>query len=99
MFAKRTSAVNYREFLTLVKAKTKNVHVKPYIFFDGHAAHTSTLSRLHCEQLFRPLQNVAYTCELNSVETLFSVLKRNLRKLLLLTTEDLTDAKFRVLVQ
>ena len=46
-----------------------------------------------------PLRNVPYSSDLNSIETLWSVVKHNLKKLLLLQETPLTMAQFKQLVR
>lgn len=77
--AKVTNTDTYLEFLKVVKAALPK-GCKPYLLFDGHKAHTATDSMLYVEKHFKPLLGVRYSCEFNSIETLWSNFKLRFHK-------------------
>ena len=56
------------------------VRSKPLLFIDSHPAHVCAESMHELEKNFYCLTNIPYTCELNSIETLWSVAKCNFAK-------------------
>ena len=101
MFGTGTTAVEYQAFLRKCKGKIKTDirQRKCVLLYDGAPAHTGKESTRVCEQYFWPLKNVAHSSELNSIETLWSLVKHNLKKLLLMREEPLTKALFEELVR
>ena len=101
MFGGGTTAREYQQFLKLCKGKIRlDVGAnKCVLLYDGHPAHTGQESMRLCERLFWPLKNVAYSSELNSIESLWSLVKNNLKKLLLMQDAPLTKPRFEQLVR
>ena len=48
--------------------------------FDNHAAHLVPENEQFINDHFEPLRQPAYSCEFNSIETLWSVIKSDFRK-------------------
>ena len=79
-----TNQVEFRQFVRKVKRHQKaTVAGKPLLFVDGHAAHLTPESKKAIEAGFHCVKNVPYTCELNSIETYWSVAKAAFAKLML----------------
>ena len=95
-----TNQVEYREFVRKVKRHQKTtVRGKALFLFDGHPAHRTDQSLKEVRQLFHPVMNVPYTCELNSIETYWSVAKSNFGKLMLMHKGDpITKEQFEAAV-
>ena len=75
--AKSTNQIDFRKFLREVVLAFK-VHVrKPILLFDGATAHTATDSMKLIKRHFQPMKNVAHSSNFNSIETLWSIAKRN----------------------
>ena len=48
---------------------------KPYLILDNHSAHKSVEVMAYIKLYFIPLLMPAYSCEFNSIETLWSLVK------------------------
>lgn len=84
-FGGSTNQVDYRLFLRKIKAHQKTtVRGKPLLLFDGHPAHKTPETMRVVASMFHPVLNVPYSCELNSIESFWSVAKSNFNKLMLM---------------
>ena len=84
-FSNGIKAEKYREFLRKLKCEVReDITTKPVLFYDGLKSHGTATSLNLANALYTPFQNVAHSCDFNSIETLWSHAKRNLSTLLLL---------------
>ena len=61
-------------------------------------AHTANASKRVLDELFTPLWNVPHTSSLNSIESLWSVVKTRLKKLMLSRFQELSKEEFKELI-
>ena len=88
-FADSTNQVDYRLFLRKIKAHQKvTVRGKPLLLFDGHPAHKTKETMRVVASMFHPVLNVPYSCEMNSIESFWSVAKSNFNKLMLMRKDE-----------
>lgn len=69
------------------------------MLIDNAPPHTTKLSIREAQKHFLLLRNVPHSSDFNSVETLWSLQKNNLEKLLLLNKDHLTKESFEQLVE
>ena len=98
MLADSTNYHDYYKFVRLVAGKVPADIRKPLWFFDGHPSHARKDSKTFAAKYFRLIQCVPYTCEFNSVESVWALFKRDIRKRLLLHPEDLDQFTFNEMV-
>ena len=55
---------------------------KAFLLFDGHTAHKATKSKILARRLFHAFSTVPHSSDFNSIETVWSVAKRNFQKLI-----------------
>ena len=53
---------------------------RPYLVFDNHPSHKSNSTIAFIEDYFKPLALPTYSCEFNSIETLWSHIKAIFKK-------------------
>lgn len=100
MKASTTNRHDFHSFLKSVILATKSsMSVKPFLVLDGHSAHFTPENRVLLNQYFVPLRMPAHSCQFNSVETLFAVAKTNLRRLIALEDDQMTQDRFESLVK
>lgn len=99
MLADSTNAQDYKKFVRLVAGKVPPDVRKPLWFFDGHAAHARRESVQYAANYFRLIQSVPYSSEFNSIEYVWGLFKRDVRRKLVLTQGALCQATFNELVR
>lgn len=82
-----TNQVNYRAFIAEVRRSLRPSAEKPFLFFDGHRAHTTRDSMTLVKRYFIPFKSVPHSSNFNSIETVWSVAKRNFQKWMLYEQE------------
>ena len=71
-----TKTDKYQLFLRKVAAKVRHdCKKKPVLLYDGYRPHNTKGAKFVAKQYFMPLQNVAHSSDMNSIETLWSVAK------------------------
>lgn len=82
MLAERTDAQEYERFLqhlvVFIKPQMEGAP-KPRLVIDGHPAHLTVSNRALMEQHFEITQLPASSCEFNSIEWLWSLVKKKFR--------------------
>ena len=71
---------------------------KPVLLYDGASAHTASRSQHKLSLHFKGLQMPPYSCEFNSIETIWAVAKANFAKLCLVNAQPMTRSRFEQLV-
>lgn len=65
-------------FLRYLKTKVRSdLPGKPVLLIDGAPAHIASDSMKLCQQLFYPLQNVAHSCDFNSIVSVIIPKRKN----------------------
>jgi transposase len=84
MLGESTNAEEFVEFLKLVTENLKPEYQKrkPYLVIDNASAHTKSESKQAIADSFIPMNVPPYSCQFNSIEHLWAVLKHNIRKML-----------------
>jgi len=75
-FAKSTNQLDFVKFIEATKAKILNKRTKPWILLDNHGAHKSPISKEIIGKYFKPLYIPAYSCQFNSIESLWGLFKK-----------------------
>ena len=90
-----TNAEDYMKFLKedLLPAIVNTQH-KPVLVFDQHKAHSKEDVLLKAGTKALPLPQVSYSSNFNSVETVWSIAKKNFFKRRLFDKYKLTEAEF-----
>ena len=93
---KPTNKIHYKQFILKLKDHIRGDCVKPIIYFDGHPAHKGVDVIELVKQYFDPFLCVAHSSNFNSIETVWSVAKRNFRKLMQMQSwaHDVSEATF-----
>ena len=81
-WANRTRQDHYREFLKQVHGAVKPEVGKAFLLYDGHSAHKTKASIKLASRLFHAFSTVPHSSNFNSIETVWSVAKRNFQKLM-----------------
>ena len=75
-----TNTENFNTFINdLVQQIRPNLENRPYLVLDNHTAHKNVVIRPTLEQHFNVLWLPSYSCQFNSIETFWSILKRRYR--------------------
>ena len=99
MFGSGTTLSEYKRFIRYAAGFIKSDVHRPVVCFDGHRTHTSPQSLVEVRRYFRDCQQVSYSSPFNPVETLFSLMRRNFLKLMLMQTEVIERDKFLEMVR
>ena len=94
-----TTIRHYKVFIEHLARFIRSDHHKPVLVYDGAPAHVSEKSLPYVRRYFRPLQQTGYSSFFNPAESVFSMMRRNFLKLMLMQTETITEAKFLQMVQ
>ena len=98
-WANSTRQDHYRAFLSLVHGSVKPEVGKAFLLQDGHRAHTTNLSKRLASRLFIAFSTVPHSSNFNSIETVWSVAKRNFQKLMQYERGVLTKPDFLAMVK
>jgi len=79
MTGKSTNIQEFTAFIQRVIAAFKNPEDKPYLVLDNHSSHKSLQVRRLLEAHFKVCFIPTQSCELNSIESLWALLKKNFR--------------------
>ena len=93
--SKTTNEEHYVEFLTELHKQLKPGSGKPILIYDRHTAHSSNVSWPVVTKWFRPLPQVSYSSNFNSVETVWSLAKRHYFRHRLFDRQKLTADAFK----
>lgn len=79
--AESTNTRDFNKFLEKVIKEYRldscaDEQMKPYIVYDNHTAHRATVNEAYIELYFNKLRLPIYSCEFNSIETLWAHIKR-----------------------
>ena len=77
--ADSTNRVDFQLFFSKIVAWVGTE--KPFLVYDNHSAHLTIENREYISQHFRQLKMPPYSCQFNSIETLWAHLKRIFRDL------------------
>ena len=87
----RARSEKERDFLRkLVGRLRPDLQQKPVLFYDQHRSHTTRESLNLAKRHFYPLENAVASSDFNCIESVWSLAKRNLAKLLQLHPEPIT---------
>ena len=75
-----TNAIDFTKFLRDVVASFRNEADRPHLVIDNHSAHHSKLIDNLLRDHFTVTYLPTYSCQFNSIETLWSVIKKQFRK-------------------
>jgi len=75
-FAKSTNKLDFVTFLEATRKKILNKRTKPWILLDNHGAHKSPTSKEIIGKYFKPLYIPSYSCQFNSIESLWGLFKK-----------------------
>ena len=76
MTAKGTNETEFRRFIELLIPQRKRLrYVKPILVMDGHPAHSCLSLRNTLSRNFEVMKMPASSCEFNSIESLWSLIK------------------------
>ena len=78
-----TNSEHFNTFIDdLIPFIRPNLENRPYLVLDNHLAHKNILIRPTLEQHFNVMWLPSYSCQFNSIETFWSILKSRYRKML-----------------
>ena len=93
-----TNAEDFVKFLKLVVAQIAPGSQKPYLVIDNASAHLGPDAKEFISKHFVPFNVPAYSCQFNSIEHLWSVLKANIKKLLFSYPEHIDEQTWRDMI-
>ena len=82
LIGEKTRQEEFIKFIQLLESKLR-VGPKPYLILDNHSAHKTQASVNAMRFNFKTIRIPKYSCQFNSIEHLFGVIKQYFRKLLL----------------
>ena len=79
------------------RLKNQYCKEKSVIVVDNHSVHISCIEEL--SKYFKVLRLPTYSCEFNSIETIWGLAKQRLKKIMLMQTEEVSKTYFNDLVR
>ena len=106
--ASSTNGRDFRTFLQLIRARISRRQLRQQrttiIVLDNHSAHKSEIVRAYIERdqrmtkhRFQLTFQPAYSCEFNSTEQYWSLVKHQYRQIMAKVTRDLSEEQFRAI--
>ena len=98
-YEESTNGEAFLRHLVQLKKQLRDPSERPFLVLDGARAHHAIVARDYLEEGFRPLRLPSYSPQYNSVEALWSVVKKKVRIVLLREpTHNLNLRQFRAIV-
>lgn len=80
MTGRSTNTEEFVQFLKKIVAEKKPTDKLPYFVYDNAPAHISNLAKPILQESFQAIPLPPYSCQLNSIETLWSHIKRRFKQ-------------------